>query len=325
MKNTSSSLLIIIDSARLLSLREVLIIQRLFLVTVTFFSIQVYAKEIAITFDDSPRFATGYFSGPERSRNLIKSLQKAKVGEVVFYSVSNNLDEEGKTRLEEYANAGHVIANHTHTHPNANSTSLDDYKKNISTAHDLLEGYKNFKMLFRFPFLREGNTKAKRDGLRNHLKNLGYRNAYITSNNYDWYIESLFQRAVKNDPNFDMKKMKTFYVNVLMESIRYYDQMAIKHLGRSPKHVLLLHEMDLSALFIDDLVTALRAEGWSIISSDKAYTDEIANYETNRVMEYNPGRIGEIARDKGQTNGLWHETCNENYLDKRFKKEVSTF
>ena len=292
---------------------------------IALFSFQLSAKEIAITFDDSPRFATGYFSGQKRSTTLIKTLKRAGVKEVVFYSVSKNLDKEGVERLNRYANAGHAIANHTHTHPNVNVTSLADYKVNISKAHDLLKDYNNFKLFFRFPFLREGNDLKKRDGLREHLKELGYRNAYITSNNYDWYIESLFQRAVKKDPNFDMKKMKNFYVNVLMESIRYYDEMAVKHLGRSPKHVLLLHEMDISALFIDDLVSALKKEEWKIISSDEAYTDDIANYQTDRIMSYNPGRIGEIARDKGQTQGLWHETCNESYLDKRFAKEVSKF
>ena len=31
---------------------------------------------------------------------------------------------------------------------------------------------------------------------------------------------------------------------------------------------------------------------------------------------------GEIARDKGQTRGLWHKACDEEYLEGRFQKEV---
>lgn len=281
----------------------------------------IFAKEVAISFDDSPRHAKGLFNGPTRAKKLIENLRNHNVENVVFFSVSGQIDKEGRERLKKYADAGHTIANHTATHPNINEMTLASYKDNFEKAHGKLKNFDTFKRWFRFPYLREGNTKAKRDGMRAVLRQMNYRNAYITLNNYDWYIESLFQSAVK-DPNFDFGKMRSFYVKVLMESMEYYDQMAIRHLGRSPKHVLLLHEMDISALFIGDLVDALRKNGWKIISSEDAYTDEIANYSTSTVFPYNPGRIGEIAKDKGQSKGLWHESCDEQYLEARFKKEV---
>jgi peptidoglycan-N-acetylglucosamine deacetylase len=280
----------------------------------------VFSKEIALTFDDSPRHATGYFNGPTRAKKLIENLEKHKSGKVVFFSVSGNIDEEGEKRLKGYANAGHIIANHTTTHPDFNKVSLKEYQKDFLKAHGTLSSFKTYHKLFRFPYLREGNTILKRDGMRNLLEKRGYQNAYITANNYDWYIERLFQKSVLSDPNFSFDKMRKFYVSVLMESIIYYDKMAIKHIGRSPKH-----EMDISALFIGDLILKLRKNGWKIISLAEALKDEISNYKSKSIMPYNPGRIGEIAKDHGQSSGLWHETCNEGYLDNRFKKEVSTF
>jgi hypothetical protein len=77
---------------------------------------------------------------------------------------------------------------------------------------------------------------------------------------------------------------------------------------------VLLHEMDISALFVGDLVDELRRKGWRIINPEEAYTDEIAQYQPQGVFSYNPGRIGEIARDKGQKTGLWHTTLDEEYL-----------
>jgi hypothetical protein len=38
---------------------------------------------------------------------------------------------------------------------------------------------------------------------------------------------------------------------------------------------LLLHEVDSSVLFLEPLVAALRANGWSIISAEDAYTDPL--------------------------------------------------
>ncbi|MFM7378762.1 MAG: polysaccharide deacetylase, partial [Erythrobacter sp.] len=49
--------------------------------------------------------------------------------------------------------------------------------------------------------------------------------------------------------------------------------LARRTLGRSPPHVMLLHETDLAALFIADLVAELRKDDWTIITADEAYGD----------------------------------------------------
>ncbi|WP_448568347.1 polysaccharide deacetylase family protein [Thalassotalea ganghwensis] len=285
-------------------------------------NLHAFEKEIAITFDDSPRHANGYLDGQTRAQKLIKALTLHDVEQVAFFSVSQRLNEEGITRLNLYANAGHIIANHTNSHPNFNRLSLKEFSDDFLEADHKLKTFKNFKPWFRFPYLREGDTLKKRDGFRKLLTKHKYVNAYITANNYDWYIESLFQKAIKDGITVDISRLRNFYVQQLMESINYYDQMAIKYLGRSPKHVLLLHEMDVSALFIGDLVNELRQQGWKIIPISEAYSDEIAQYQTLNIFKFNPGRIGEIAKDKGQNQALWHHSLDENYLKAMFEKEV---
>ncbi len=297
-------------------------INYLLLLVLSLVSLNLTAKELAITFDDSPRFAKGYFDGPTRAKKLIKNLKDHHVKQVAFFSVSKRIDAEGEKRLQAYNEAGHIIANHTHSHPDFNKITLQQYLDDFSQADFYLSQYTNFRKLFRYPYLREGDTIEKRDGMRKALKDKGYTNAYITLNNYDWYIESLFQKAINQGVEIDLKRMSRFYVDVLVESIEYYDQMAITHLGRSPKHVLLLHEMDISALFIGDLVIELRSQGWEIITPEQAYEDKISNYKTEMPFKYNPGRIAEIAKDKGKKKGLWHNSLDEKYLEERFQNEV---
>lgn len=280
------------------------------------------AKEIAITFDDSPRHAKGYFDGPTRAQKLIEGLKKAKVTQAAFFSVSSFMDDEGLARVQAFANAGHIIANHTHTHPNFNRTSAEDYKADFLKADIELSKIKNFEKWFRFPYLREGNDLKKRDFMRQALMDKKYFNAYITVDNSDWYMEEQFQIALKNKVKIDFEKLKKYYVSVLIDSAEYYDQMALQALGRSPKHVFLLHETDLNALFIEDLVNELVKKGWKIITPGEAYKDPISKYQTQKILNYNAGRVAEIANDKGQSFELWPKFSDKKYLDQEFKKQV---
>ena len=126
------------------------------------------------------------------------------------------------------------------------------------------------------PFLHEDRTKKTRDYIRNYLQKLGYKNGYVTVNNYEWYMDALLKRALAEGKTINYKRLKNAYVESLWETITFYDNIALQVLGRSPKHVLLLHGNDITALFIDDLVQHIRSKGWKIISAEEAYSDPIA-------------------------------------------------
>lgn len=288
-----------------------------------FLAFKANALEIALTFDDAPRTGS-YYSGKERASKLISSLKAAKVDQVAFFVNTSRMDQEGHARIKFYSDQGHLIGNHTHSHLDINRVTLSQYLKDFQAADAILKerSLTQFKKWFRFPYLREGNTEAKRDGMRAALNESGYKNAYITINNYDWHIDALFQKAIEEGKEVDFKALKAVYIKVLVDSVRYYDEMAIKYLGRSPRHVLLLHENDLAAMFISDLVTAFRNKGWKIISPSMAYDDDISKYKTNKILAFNPGRIGEIAFDNGSPRTqLWQEACDEAFLERLFIEE----
>lgn len=291
-------------------------------ILISFAISQANAKQLALSFDDSPRAAGGYLTGPERAQRLIAALRENQVSQVAFFSVSGRLDEEGMTRLKRYNDAGYIIANHTHSHPDFNKVSLAQYVREIQQAERSLSQFSQYRKWFRFPYLREGDTREKRDGVRRFFKEQGYFNAYITLNNYDWYIESLFQNAIETDPGVDLKAVEGLYVDVLMESINYYDSLATKYLKRSPRHILLLHENDIAALFVGALIKRLRKDGWEIIPIEQAYQDDIAGFHIDQPLRFNPGRVGEVAISHGQKKGLWHSSLEEQYLEQNFNRRV---
>ena len=280
------------------------------------------AMEIALSFDDAPRRLTGYFSGMERAKKLVKELKAVNVSDAVFYCNSSHINSESDKIIQFYNDAGYTIANHTHSHPSFNKTNFEDYKKDFLKADKFLSKYSNFKKLFRFPYLREGGLH-KRDPMRKLLKDKGYQNAYITVDFSDWHLESLLRESIEEKQTVDLNKVRDLYLSLAKESLNHYDSLAKKYLNRSPKHVLLLHETDLAALFIGDLVKAMRSWGWKIISSKEAYTDEISKFNIVQFLKNNPGRVGEIAvANKHPMSDVWAQETYPTCITKRYQNEV---
>ncbi len=275
------------------------------------------AQEVALSFDDAPRGDGAYFTGLERTQTLIDDLREANVEQVIFYCVTNQIDSIGNKRLQMYSDAGHLIANHSNTHRSLNNISAKEYINDIQTADSILKKYKTYTKLFRYPYLHEGKTIEKRDSVRAALSKMNYQNGYVTVDDYDWYIEKIFKDAYNSQKKIDLEKFKNAYVNFLWGCIKFYDDMAKKVLGRSPKHIILLHENDIAAMFIKDLIKCIRENGGKIISPTDAYKDQIASYIPNVLMN-NQGRIGAIAKEKGYKGEYSHFSEEEDFLDKYF-------
>lgn len=239
-------------------------------------------KRIALTFDDAPRGAGAFLTQEERTRQLVAALRRAGVRQAAFFvnpgSLSDPARAGGEARLAGYVAAGHLLANHSWSHPRLSATPADAYLAGIDRAQAWLTGREGYRPWFRFPFLDEGGRdKLKRDAIRAGLAARGLRNGYVTVDASDWNMEQLAIDAKAAGKAIDMAALRDLYVESHVEAAEFYDGLARRTLGRSPAHVLLLHETDLAALFIDELATALRRAGWAIITADEAFADPIAS------------------------------------------------
>lgn len=286
---------------------------------ITLFTISAHSQEIAITIDDVPRPDSRLFSGEERTQKIITSLKKANVPDVLLFVTTNNIQEKSKKRVEAYVEAGFQLGNHSHSHFSAHRKDIETYLSDIMVARNKLKNFENVAPFYRYPYLHEGNDRNTRDRIRQHLQSIGYRNGYVTVDNYDWYMDRLLQKALSNDKQVNYDALKKAYVTILWEAILFYDEIAHKALGRSPKHVLLLHENDMAALFIGDLIGHIRAQGWQVVSPQEAYEDPIA-FTIPDVLFNGQGRVAAIAKSKGWDEKLLRDSSSsEDYLDDYFK------
>jgi peptidoglycan/xylan/chitin deacetylase (PgdA/CDA1 family) len=268
-------------------------------------------KRIALTFDDVPRQEGPFFTPAERSRRLIEQLREAKVAQAAFFVNPGALAKPdragGEERIAAYVAAGHVIANHSFSHPRLSTTSASDYLADIDKAESWLKRQEGHRPWFRFPYLDEGRSdKAKRDAIRAGLGERSLSNGYVTVDASDWNMEALTLAANDVGKEIDHDALQALYVESHVEAANFYDALARRTLGRSPAHVLLLHETDLAALFIADLVAALRADGWEIVSADEAYGDPIARLAPD-VPSAQGTLIEALAWEKGLPAPRWYE------------------
>jgi peptidoglycan/xylan/chitin deacetylase (PgdA/CDA1 family) len=278
------------------------------------------AREIALTFDDAPTPDSALMTGAERTRNIIAALKAAKVPDVLFFVKADYITPQTADRLKQYADAGFHLANHSFSHQSASQIDVQAYIDDALKAKLALKPFKNVLHFHRFPFLHYGKDLVEINQLQDLLTEQGYKDGYVTIDNFDWYISYLITKAAEENKEINYEKARDFYVNSLYDSIEFYDVIAEKSLKRSPRHVLLLHENDAAALFVGDLIKLLRSKGWKIISPQRAYTDPIAK-NFPQVAFHKQGRVAAIANSKGFPEvELRHPSENEQYLDQAFEK-----
>ncbi len=293
---------------------------RIFLLIVVFFTPFSLAGEIALTFDDAPTPGIDTMDGEMRTKSLIRQLREAEVPQALFFVTTEHINKVSAERLRAYTQAGHWLGNHSHQHISANELSVEAVLEDTRKAKRLLEPFDNVLPLYRFPYLHHGKDAQSREAIGKGLQELGYSLGYVTVDNYDWYINSLYVEAVKAGKTVDMERLGKLYVDTLWEAIQFYDAIANKALGRSPKHVLLLHENDIAAAFVGDLVRHIRANGWKIISPQEAYMDPISQ-QSGDLDFTKQGRVAALAHKAGMaTEELRHPSENTDYLDTLFEQ-----
>ncbi len=156
---------------------------------------------------------------------------------------------------------------------------MADVRRNDS----IVRAFKTFRPLFRFPYLKEGNTAAKRDSVRAGLAAMAYRNGHVTIDASDWYYNSRLIKHLANTDEPNLATIRRLYLEHMFDRAQFYDSLAFALEGRRIAHTLLMHDNLINALFLDDLIAMFRAQGWEIIDADAAFADPIYRREPDIV------------------------------------------
>lgn len=256
---------------------------------------------VAITMDDVAWQDIPESRREEAEDRLLSSLAKTHA---FLFAIGKNVDNKhGALILDRWGAAGHRIGNHTYTHKSAaGAATPEDFEADIMRCEGVLRGYAGFRKWFRFPALKEGNTRERRDQLRHFLALRGYHNGAVTIDASDWYYSQRLIARLQAEPKFDVARYRQPYLDHIWDRAQYYDLLSREVLGRSVSHTLLIHYNLLNALFLTDLLAMFQSKGWGIIDAEEAFMDPVFSRQPD-IAPAGESLIWALAKETGKFDG----------------------
>lgn len=256
---------------------------------------------VAITMDDARWQIIPEARREEAEARLLASLSKTRA---FLFAVGEAVDNpHGAQILERWSAAGHRIGNHTYSHKFLGSAMPPPaFEADILRCEQVLRSCSGFRKFFRFPALKEGNTRAARDELRAFLAKHEYRNGAVTIDSSDWYYSQRLVARLDAEPKFDANRYREPYLAHIWSRAQYYDGLARELLHRGVSHTLLIHYNLLNALFLADLLAMFRARGWDVIDAEEAFADPVFLRQPDTVPA-GESLIWALAKETGQFEG----------------------
>jgi len=259
---------------------------------------------LAITMDDPKPDDMAGISGSEINRRILDALHGANLKAALFCAGMRIDNAAGPALIAAWDAAGHVICNHTYSHRSYNSekATYDSFAADFLKNEPLIRGYKHFTKLFRYPFLKEGDTAEKRDLFRALLKEHGYRVGHVTIDASDWYIDQRMRARLEKDPKADTRPYRDYYLSHIRDRAHYYRQLAREVLRRDIRHTLLIHHNPLNAFYLSDLLASLKSDGWNLIDATDAFRDPVFRREPKTVPA-GESLVWALAKESGGYEG----------------------
>ena len=232
--------------------------------------------QLAFTLDDPTLSLGSVLKWQEANSRILRAISEKGVRAALFVCGMRVDEADGTNLLTAWDKAGHLICNHSYSHKfYGEQTSYADFAVDFLKNEKVIAPYHNRTALFRYPFLKEGDTTDKRDRFRALLKQRGYRVGHVTIDASDWYVSQRFVDRLGKQPKAPIAPYRDYLVAHLLDRAAFYRQLALDVLGRDIRHTMLMHFNPLNAFVLPDVMGAFEAAGWQWIDASLAFEEPI--------------------------------------------------
>lgn len=255
--------------------------------------------QVAVTFDDPRLDVDPSLTSQAVNNRILSTLAERRLQTALFVCGQRVDSPDGQSLVAEWDTAGHLIGNHSYSHLHYHRTSYEDFAADFVRNLPVVEHFPHYARLFRYPFLKAGDTVAKRDQFRALLRQHNYRNGAVTIDASDWYVDSRLRQRLRSDAAASTDPYRDYYVSHLLERAAYYRQLARDALGHEIPHTLLLHYNLVNALFLPVVMTAFEDAGWEWTNASTAFEDAVFS-RTPETIPAGESLIRELAVEAGK-------------------------
>ncbi len=248
--------------------------------------------KVALTFDDLPingGVPLGYRMS-DFARDTVRVLKKHRIPPSYGFINAGKLERnpDGALALKIWVEGGNPLGNHTYTHLDLITNSVEDYQREILRNEVALEllmspdgkvGKRHDWRWFRYPYLHEGDTLEKRRAVRAFLASNGYQVAQTTLDFGDYFWNSANTRCMVKKDEESIRWLRESYVSSARDEIRFQVELSRQVFGRDINHVLLLHLGSFSSHILPDWFEVLDELGFEIVTLEEAQADPIYAYD----------------------------------------------
>lgn len=255
------------------------------------------AQQIAITFDDLPAH------GPlppgetriEVANKVIRALKRAHVPPTYGFVNAVRVQEEPATGavLSAWRAAGNPLGNHTWSHMNLNQHSPEQFEEDTQKDEAILALQMDGAdwHWFRFPFLAEGDTAAKKMGFRVYLAQHNYKIAGVTASFADYEWNEPYARCSAKHDKPAIATLERTYLAAAGEDIGYRHAMAQQLFGHDIPYVLLMHIGAFDARMLPRLLRLYHSHGFTFVSLADAEKDPFYKYDVDPKLLPGPDTL----------------------------------
>jgi peptidoglycan/xylan/chitin deacetylase (PgdA/CDA1 family) len=259
--------------------------------------------QLALTLDDPTLSLGSVLRWQEANSRILKAISEKDVRAALFVCGMRVDDANGAKLLSTWDQAGHLICNHSYSHKfYGEQTSYADFAVDFLKNEKVIAPYHNRTALFRYPFLKEGDTADKRDRFRALLKERGYRVGHVTIDASDWYVSQRFVDRLPKQPKAPITPYRDYLVAHLLDRAAFYRQLTLDVLGHDIRHTLLMHFNPLNALVLPEVMNAFEAAGWQWIDASLAFADPIFHSQ-RQTLPAGESLIWAFAKETGRFEG----------------------
>jgi peptidoglycan/xylan/chitin deacetylase (PgdA/CDA1 family) len=259
--------------------------------------------QLALTLDDPTLKLGSVLKWQEANSRILKAISEKNVRAALFVCGMRVDEPDGAKLVSEWDHAGHLICNHSYSHKfYGEQTSYADFAADFLRNEKVNAPYRNRMSLFRYPFLKEGDTADKRDRFRALLKERGYRVGHVTLDSSDWYISQRFVNRLASQPKAPIAGYRDYLAAHLLDRATFYRQLTLDVLGHDIRHTLLMHFNPLNAFVLPDVMNAFEAAGWQWIDASLAFEDPIFRSEP-KTLPAGESLMWALAKETGRFEG----------------------